>query len=114
MLQWRANEMHIFFSTLMAVSVVPTVAFALAGWKVVAWAYFIPTFGVASVFLGARLWYRHRFFQTASRVLGISVNFLHPVDVRVDRYENWCRDRGIVPLNDRAEPGTSGTTHQTN
>jgi len=99
--QWRANEMHIWFSAFMIISVFPTVALALSEMKLAAWIYFGITFPLAISFVLARFIFRHRFFRSATKTLGVAVNFLHPVEARRDRYEDWCRDRDIEPLTRR-------------
>jgi len=101
--QWRANEMHIWFSVFMLISVLPTVVLAIAGVGRVAWIYFAPTFALSLCFLVARFVFRHRYFHTASETLGVSLNFLNPIEVRSGKYEEWCRSHGIVPLTERKQ-----------
>ena len=99
--QRRSNFMHIYFSTTMAMSVVLAVPLALAGLKLAAWVCFVPLFAIAMASMLGRFWFRHRYFQSASRALGVRVNFLRPVDVRPERYEQWCARNDISPLAER-------------
>ena len=78
--QWRANEMHIYFSIGMVVSVFPTVALALTGFSLLAWIWFIPTFLLTNCFLLLRFVFRHRFFAAASTTLGCRLDLLHLPD----------------------------------
>jgi len=100
-MQWRANEMHIWFSVWMLISVLPTVVFAIAGLRTAAWIYFLPTFAVALSFMVRRYFFRHRYFRSAGQALGISANFLRPIEVRPGKHEAWCQKHGVVPLSQR-------------
>ena len=99
--QCRANDMHVYFSMFLALSVLVSVPIGWLGYPTAALAVFWPIFAVACSCILRRLWYGHRRNEEATYALGTVVDIWSPVPITPERHERWCEKRGITPLAKR-------------